>query len=251
MIVADPRNPLAQRYEAALREHLPEGVDGVAIVIGGDGFMLATINQLGHDRVYLGLNAGRVGFLLNDVTATDEGWSAIADRLRARAWKTSHFPLLTAQITRADGTVTTEHAVNDVVLERHTGQTAHLGLSIDGTPVVEHLVCDGVIFATALGSTAYTFSAGGPACHPTLRTMAVTAICPHKPRLSPFLLPEASTARLDVLAADRRPVRAVTDGRMIEDVRAVAVALGPDSVKIAFLQGHDFTTCMVSKILRA
>ena len=246
MIVADPRNPTAQRFHEALHEVLPEGVSDLCVVIGGDGFMLHTIAEHGLDQTYLGLNAGRVGFLLNDVA----DWGRVADWLRARAWTTTAFPLLRATITDAHGVVHTTTALNDVVIERITGQTAHLRMLIDGVSVVETLVCDGVIFATALGSTAYTFSAGGPACHPTLRTMVVTAICPHKPRLSPFLLPKSVTARLEVLGSEKRPVRAVCDGQMVDDVQTVEVALGPSVAQIAWLPGHDFTATMVAKILR-
>jgi NAD+ kinase len=248
MIVADPRNPMARQYAERLAEHLPEGPgEGLTVVIGGDGFMLHTIEELGFERTYLGLNAGRIGFLLNDVV----DWHQTAEAIRERRWKTWRFPVLEARIVGSDGAVRVEKAVNDVVLERSTGQTAHLRLVIDGTEVVSTLTCDGMVFATALGSTAYTFSAGGPACHPTLPVMAVTAICPHTPRLAPFLLPPTATARVEVRSADRRPVRAVADGRMVEDVAAVDLWTSGSEVSVAWFAGHDFTARMVAKILRA
>ena len=61
------------------------------------------------------------------------------------------------------------YAVNDVYLARTTGQSANLRIDIDGVNVVEKLMCDGVIVATSLGSTAYSSSAGGSPCHPLLR----------------------------------------------------------------------------------
>ncbi|HMV68211.1 MAG TPA: NAD(+)/NADH kinase [Myxococcota bacterium] len=248
MIVADPRNPQARHHLELLRAHLAEGDEGDAtVVIGGDGFMLHTIEELGLDRTYLGLNAGRIGFLLNDV----HDWAAAAAALRQRSYRVWRFPVLEARIVRSDGTVCVEQAVNDVVLERSTGQTAHLRLVIDGTEVVGTLTCDGLIFSTALGSTAYTFSAGGPACHPTLPVFAVTAICPHTPRLAPFLLPTTATARVEVRASERRPVRAVTDGRRVDDVVAVDLWSSASQVQVAWFDGHDFTACMVAKILRA
>jgi len=246
VIVHDERNPIAARNRTLLRAHLREHEpDDVVIVIGGDGFLLHTIAELGHEHTYLGLNAGRVGFLLNDV----DDWGLVAEHLRARSWQVHAFPLLQATCTSVDGETIRAHAVNDVYLERASGQTARLGLSVDGSQVVETLVSDGVIVSTALGSTAYNFSAGGPACHPALRVLAVTPICPHLPRLSPFALPEQSRIELEVQHPERRPVRAVADGRHVGRVQHVTIGLGNGDLRLAYLDGHDFTTRMVRKIL--
>lgn len=248
MILVDPRNPVAARYAERLNEAMPEGHDDpdVIVVIGGDGFMLQSVGQHGLRPTYVGLNAGRVGFLLNDVT----DWSATADRLRRRAWRSWQFPVLAATIRTLDGAVHQVQALNDVVLERSTGQTAHLRLCVDGEEVVDTLVADGIIFATALGSTAYTFSAGGPACHPTLPALAVTAICPHKPRLSPMVLPAGTTARVEVRRPEHRPVRGVADGQHVEGVVDLSLGLADDVVRFAWFEGTDLTSRMVGKILR-
>ncbi|MCB9682741.1 MAG: NAD(+)/NADH kinase [Alphaproteobacteria bacterium] len=247
MILADPRNPVAARYRDELARRLPAfDPDDVVVVIGGDGFMLHTVAEHGLQHTYLGLNAGRIGFLMNDV----EDWDAVADQLARHAWTPYTFPVLEAQLRMEDGSVRPVHAVNDVVLERSTGQTAHLVLTVDGREVVDLLVCDGIVFSTALGSTAYTFSAGGPACHPTLDLLSVTAISPHRPRLSPFLLPREASSRVDVVAAHRRPVRAVVDGTTIEGVVGADVRLDGQGVTLCWLAGHDLTTRMISKIVR-
>jgi NAD+ kinase len=248
VIHVDPRNPTAQSYAAELAHHLPEGwTDAeVHLVIGGDGFLLHTAAAHQFRGTWLGLNAGRIGFLLNDVSV----WEATVDLLRRHQWTVHSFPLLEARATDGAGVVHTALALNDVVLERTTGQTAHLAFQIDGRSVVDPLVADGIIFATALGSTAYTFSAGGPACHPTLDVLAVTAICPHKPRLAPLVLPPGTTATVDVLSAERRPVRCATDGRHLDDIRHLEVSLSRERVRIAWLAGQDLTSRMVSKILR-
>lgn len=248
MILADPRNPTAQRTRDELLSRLPEVEDAnVTIVIGGDGFMLHTVAQHGLDKTYLGLNAGRIGFLMNDV----DDWEGTLDRLRRRAWEAWAFPVLHATLTLEDGTVREVHAINDVALERSTGQTAHLGLTLDVRQVVDRLVADGIVFCTALGSTAYNFSAGGPACHPTLPMLGVTAVAPHHPRLAPIVLHATATGRVQVHDAHRRPVRAVADGVTIADnVSTVVVRIGPKKVRFAWLEGNDFTARMITKILR-
>ncbi len=247
MILADPHNPTALAYRETLIERLAadEIAPDVIIVIGGDGFMLHTIHEHGFDAVYLGLNAGRVGFILNDV----DDWDAIASAIQQQRWTSFTFPLLDGEIVRQNGERTLVHALNDVYLERSSGQTAHLQLAIDGHSVVDHLAADGLCFATALGSTAYAFSAGGPACHPTLPIMNMAPICPHRPRLHPMVLPLGAEACVEILQGHRRPVRAVADGRSVEDVKSVRIQFAQTTVRLAYLEGHDFTGCLLRKIL--
>ena len=159
MIIADERNPKAQAYRTELLNRCPEQADreDLNIVIGGDGFLLRTIFEHNYLGTFLGLNAGHLGFLLNDV----QNWDTVTHALGADHWVSYPFPLLKAEVTAPDGQVLVSRAINDVYVQRTTGHAAHLALSINGERVVEPLVSDGVIFATALGSTAYTYSAGG------------------------------------------------------------------------------------------
>ncbi len=246
MILVDPYNRQASELAERLQADLPaaENLD-VDLVIGGDGFMLKTLAE-DSDRVCLGLNAGRIGFLMNDTDA----WDRVIDRLQRRAWTVYEFPTLQAELTLANSEQVVLRAVNDVAIERSTGQTAHLALDIDTRRVVERLVADGLVVSTALGSTAYTFSAGGPAVHPTLPLLAITAICPHHPRLAPFVLPEDSTVRIAVHDSHRRPVRVVADGRTTDDVLRAVIGIAPERVRLAWLEGHDHTARIVAKILR-
>ncbi|MEQ1502423.1 MAG: hypothetical protein ABMB14_09335 [Myxococcota bacterium] len=250
MILHDEKNPKAVRLVGALRARL--GADwvppeGVAIVIGGDGFMLRTVQSHGAMRAsWLGLNAGNLGFLLNDAEDLD----AVVEKLANHRFRVYDFPLVVAQVTLVDGTVVEERAVNDVYLERMSGQAARVRLSIDGHVVVDPLVADGLIFATALGSTAYAYSAGGEPLHPLLPILQVTPICPHQPRLPSLGLPWTARAEVEVLEVGWRPVRAVADGRGIDNVRHVAVGLENPGVRLVYLEPHDFTGQMVRKIVR-
>ena len=140
-------------------------------------------------------------------------------------------------------------AVNDIYLERMSGQTAHLRLEIDGISVVDRLVCDGLVASTALGSTAYHFSSSGHACHPAVRAIHLTPICAHAPRLAPLTLPPDCEIHVEVLYSDKRPVRAVSDGVDHGQVRSLTVKHDPQGIRLAFLQGHAFTGALFSKIL--
>ncbi len=236
------------------------GPEGVCVVLGGDGTMLRAIARYGAGPVYFGVNFGRLGFLMNDpaalaraagvpdAQALDAGM--IAALVRGGGWHAPGFPRLAMEAVDAAGVVHSGRAINDVYVERERGQTCHLRVTVDGVEVVERMVCDGLIVATALGSTAYSVSAGGPAAHPLLRALHLTAICPHSPRLPPLVLPESSVVAVEVLDAERRPARVVVDGSQTGDVRRVEVRGGTDEVRIAFLEGHDFVGAMVAKVLR-
>ena len=247
MIVHDPRNPKAVAIAAAVKELAPgiHAREDLTVVVGGDGFLLHTVHEHGFKQQYLGLNAGTLGFLLNDAEDLERVVQAIVDD----QWSEHRFPLLEAKVTLGTGEQITGYAMNDVYLERSTGQTARISLAIDGHHVVDQLSADGLILATALGSTAYSFSAGGTPCVPSLPVMCVTPICPHKPRLSPFVLPYGARAAIEVFAPERRPVRVVIDGADHEDVRSVAVGPTEHQVRMGYLSGHDFTGQMVGKLL--
>ncbi len=125
----------------------------------------------------------------------------------------------------------------------------HLRVRVDGVRVVERLVCDGLIVSTALGSTAYAFSAGNAACHPRLRLMQLTAICPHAPKMAPLNLPHEATVSAENLFPKRRPTRLVCDGFDHPDVVDIRVRDAKTDVRLAFLEGHDLTATLVRKIL--
>jgi NAD+ kinase len=245
VIIRDPRNPVSTALAAELAE-LDTGEGELVVVLGGDGFLLRAVHEHGLDRTYLGINAGHLGFLMNP---RDEA-QVLAHKLKARAWHAHSFDVLEGQATTLDGTVVPLGAINDIYLERSSGQAARLSIRIDGHTVVEALGADGVILATALGSTAYSFSAGNAPHHPMLSALLVTPICPHLPRLSPFALPASARVEVEVLNPDRRPVRAVADGRSTEEIACLSAALSEDkTVRLAWFDGHDFTRHLVTKIL--
>ena len=249
MLRVDPRNPRAAAAALALGRKVELGrlPPELCVVIGGDGWMLSCIRELGADRVYLGLNTGHLGFLLNEATDLDR----VAAQLAAGAWRVDRFPRLHAAVRAPDGVLTETIAVNDVYVERSSGQTAHLRLHLDGHPLVDRIVCDGVVVATALGSTAYSFSGGGVPCHPSVRAVQITPIAPHAPRLSSFMLPYGVTLELEALSIDRRPVRAVADGIDLGPAEWLRVGPAEDDVQLAFLGEHDYSRTMVQKVLRS
>jgi NAD+ kinase len=246
-LLVDEQNPRAREAGQALRAHLDGFVppDGLSVVVGGDGFLLRSVAASDFQGQFLGLNAGNLGFLHNDVVS----WEAAASALKRGEYRVLPFPLLEAKVQLADGGERTVRAMNELYLERSTGQAARLAVTIDDIQVVDNLVCDGLIVATALGSTAYSFSAGGAPAHPLLHLLKITPICPHRPRLTPFDLPPVARVHISVQVGEYRPVRAVVDGAALDEVRSVEVGLCDQRVNLGYFFDHDFTGHLLRKIV--
>ena len=151
--------PEAHAGLAALQaryQHVPAQHADVIVALGGDGFMLETLHACIERPVPIyGMNLGTVGFLLNSYR--DDG---LLERLE-RAIPVPLHPLR-MRARRRDGKVEHGLGINEVSLFRETRQAAHLRIEIDGVIRLELLVCDGILVATAAGSTAYNLSAHGP-----------------------------------------------------------------------------------------
>lgn len=217
---ADARARRARaKLEAAHGAHAP-GEAQVVVALGGDGFMLETLRaHLGTPVAVYGMNRGSVGFLMN---AWQEG-ACLAERIRA-AQPTVLKPLRMAALDAGGG----RHealAINEVALLRQTRQTARIAIAIDGVVRMKALVCDGVLLATAAGSTAYNLSAHGPILPIGSRSLALTPISAFRPRRwRGAILPEASRVAFEVLDPAKRPVSAVADATEVRDVVRVEIA---------------------------
>jgi NAD+ kinase len=111
------------------------------------------------------------------------------------------------------------------------------------------MVCDGVIVSTALGSTAYSLSAGGPVVHPLNHNIILTPSNAHHPSFTPIVLPRSSKIVIKPEDTEFRPVRFVVDSFYYENSGEVHVELGGSKLRLAYFDGHNFTDRLVKKIL--
>jgi len=190
----------------------------VIVALGGDGLMLQTLHGTQHlNTPVYGMNRGTIGFLMNEFDA-----DGLTDRLSAAQEEVIH--PLAMRATTTDGDVHEGLAINEVSLLRAGPQAAKLQISVDGKVRMEELVCDGALVATPAGSTAYNYSAHGPIVPIGSDVLALTAMSAFRPRRwRGALLPTAAKVRFDVLEASKRPVRADTDNRSVDNVASVEV----------------------------
>lgn len=190
----------------------------VLVALGGDGFMLHTLHENSDRNLpVFGMHLGDVGFLMNRFSE---------DELPQRIANASSFSL--APLRMHAETIHDETreglAINEVALLRQTNQAAHIRILVNGTERVERLVADGVLVATAAGSTAYNLSAHGPILPLGTEAVVLTPISPFRPRRwNGAVLPEAVEIEFQILNAERRPVSATADYDEVRDVCRVVV----------------------------
>lgn len=207
----------------------------VIIALGGDGLMLHSMHQnLDRGTPIFGMNCGTVGFMMNEFRLDD-----LAERLDQAEEMIIHPLRMTAR--SCDGSTATHIAINDVSLLRETRQTAKLSIAVDGKTRLQELVGDGILVATAAGSTAYNLSAGGPILPIGSNLMALTPLSAFRPRRwRGALLSNSATVDITVREPRKRPVSAVADMHEVRDVNRVTIEEARDlSIRMLFDPNHD------------
>jgi len=171
----------------------------LAVVVGGDGSMLAAARELVHHGVPLvGVNLGRVGFM-TDIGQDDmqTGIGAILDGNYTMEERT----LLDAEIRRGTGTVLRTIALNEAVVGKGgQGRLIEFELWLDGE-FVYTLRADGMIVCTPTGSTAYALSAQGPILHPAVPALALVPLNPHTLSARPVSVGDRSAIEIRLVGA--------------------------------------------------
>ena len=186
---------LDQRWTTAPRESLADGVD-VVLAFGGDGTLLEAAGVVAHgasEAPLVGVNLGRLGFLTeidrSELTATLDDVVHGRGRIETRV-------MLEGHVEAAAGPPTDRLALNDIVVTRSAlSRMTEMDITVDGQFVSE-VKADGLIVATATGSTAYNLSAGGPIVHPSVDALVLTPIAPHTLTHRPLVLPASAAITL-------------------------------------------------------
>src|SRR5690348_962121 len=183
------------------------------VSLGGDGTMLRTMRlSEGRAKPVLGVNVGRLGFLAEiDVAELPEALSAI-DENRYRVE-----PRMAVRAELPGGLHVT--GFNDIVLVRSPGhRSAAVAISVQGHPFVRY-AADAVIMATPTGSTAYSFSAGGPIVSPRLDAVLVVAAAAHSVFNRALMLAADEALSLELLPSSGR-LAVEVDGQVAGHVEA-------------------------------
>ena len=218
----------------------------LALVFGGDGTVLRAAEAAhAHQIPLLAFNMGHVGFLAE---AEIEDLAAVLDAIQQQSYTVESRMALAVVVERAGSEHWTNWALNEVNIERGgEPRILDLGVSIDGEPLTR-FGADGIVCASATGSTAYAFSAGGPVVWPELEAMSLVPVAAHALFARPLVVAPASTITIDILSSNSAFVWA--DGR-----RGAPLAFGdrlhisrsPRDVHFARIHQVPFTRRLVGK----
>jgi len=248
---------------------VPASADAAAgtemvLVIGGDGTLLRAAELARPAGVpLLGVNLGHVGFLAE---AEPEDLSAAVDRVVARQYLIEH--RMTIDVTvRQNGSLTAATwALNEATVEKAARERMlDVVAEVDGRPL-SRWSCDGVVFATPTGSTAYAFSAGGPVVWPEVEALLLVPISAHALFAGPMVVSPRSVLAAEVIGGSAGQTSASgavlwCDGRRRVDLdpgARVEVRRGSQPVLLARLRtgeaggagadtGAPFTDRLVAK----
>ncbi|CUU47116.1 NAD(+)/NADH kinase [Clostridium beijerinckii] len=219
------------------------------IVLGGDGTLLGIARSLNDsfNSPILGINIGNLGFLSSvDISDID----IALEKLKDGKYKFVDRMMLNCKV-ESDENKEELKALNDVVLARGTlSRMVKFTIFVDGK-IYSTFKGDGLIIATPTGSTAYSFSAGGPFIYPDLELITITPICPHTKSMQTIVLKGDSV--IEIYADhEEEKIYLTVDGQKaikINHETSVKVSKNKKSVKLLVFDDYDYFKVLRSKIL--
>jgi NAD+ kinase len=197
--------------------------------IGGDGTILHAARAIIPRSVpLLGINLGQLGFIAELNAA--EALSRLPGVINGEGWLDDRAML------EADVNGKSLHALNDVVLRSSIARLIHITAKIDGEEMTTYRA-DGVVIASATGSTGYSLAVGGPILHPRSRQMILTPIACHLGLNRALVLPPESVVELSISEGGKAALS--LDGQVnlpFKEGQTVTVKISPHATN--FLRIH-------------
>jgi NAD+ kinase len=220
----------------------------LVVVTGGDGTLLRAAELARPAGTpLLGVNLGRVGFLAE---AEREDLGVTVDRIIEGSYDVEERMTLEVCV-RVDGTVVfTDFALNDASVEKASRERMlDVLVEVDGRPL-SRFGCDGVVFSTPTGSTAYAFSAGGPVVWPDVDALLLVPISAHALFARPLVVSPSSVLAVEVQLSTVGAGVLWCDGRRSDELppgARIEVRRGGVPVRLARLRHATFTDRLVAK----
>jgi len=204
------------------------------IALGGDGTALRGARALaGRPGALFAINLGGLGFL---TVAEERDALAALRAVMGGAWPIARRRLVGALVRRGGKVIHRGRALNDAVVKAAGGYAAvHLRMAALGHDL-GHLVADGIVCASASGSTAYSLSAGGPVLAPDLEAFVVTPACAHTLGSRPLVLPPREVVTLRILGTSDHAMLLLDGQERVGLVPGDTVELGLSRVTVRIVQ---------------
>jgi NAD+ kinase len=219
------------------------------IAIGGDGTLLYAARLVaGHSVPMLGINRGRLGFMTD---VSPQSMLEDVDLVLGGRYSEDRRSLLAARLEKYDGRSVHALALNDVVVNKwQTGRIMDFETSINGRFVNSH-GGDGIVIATATGSTAYALSCGGPIVEPDLDVWVLAPICPHTLSDRPIVVRAGSKIQLRMSDRFESRAQVTCDGSAIGELEQgdhLYVEGADAQITLLHPPGYDYYRLLRSKL---
>jgi NAD+ kinase len=217
-----------------------------ALVLGGDGTVLAALRQLAPAGIpALAVNTGHMGFLtetfLNNLPAA-------LDAALAGQYQVEERAMLTVKVMNGDTLLWEALCLNEMVIHREPlTSMCHFEIEVGNHAPVD-IAADGIILSTPTGSTAYSLSAGGPVIAPGVAALQLVPICPHSLASRALVFPDSES--VSIYSANPNRLIMVVDGNgcfILPEYR-VLISRSIYSAKFIRLQPPEFFRVLREKL---
>jgi len=250
VMAASDREEFAPHLETGLTAELGDGVGidelEIALVLGGDGTILRAAELVrGSSCPILGVNLGHVGFLAETESHDLE---FTLERVLARAYSVEERTTLEVRAMLDGAVIADTWAVNEASVEK-LGRMLEVAVGVDGRPL-SSFGCDGILLATPTGSTAYSFSGGGPVVWPGVQAMLMVPLAAHALFNRTLVVGPESVLTVEILPASVTPGVMWCDGRRRSELpvgSVIEVRRSPLPLRLARIDAAVFTDRLVRK----
>lgn len=236
-------------YKVSNKEEFLKYDLDMIFILGGDGTILRAAREFSpySDTPILGINIGNLGFLS---TIEYDDLKKSLKKIKNKDFRIEQRLMLKSEVRGAKES-NISFSLNDLVISRGTlSRMAKYTIEINGHKYIE-FKGDGIIVATPTGSTAYSFSAGGPIIYPTLRVITITPICPHAPSIRPIVIDENSNIKITATATDSI-LYASTDGQkfsLLEEDFQVLISKSDKDCNLVLINDLNYYDVLNKKII--
>lgn len=219
----------------------------IAISIGGDGTFLRTAGATVYNNIpVLGINTGRMGFLTDVEPATIT--QSIEDLLKGDY----HIEERTMLELLVNGKTIDKSplALNEIaVMKTDISSMISIKVSVNGQ-FLNNYQCDGLIVATATGSTAYSLSVGGPIIMPQSKSIVLTPVSPHSLSIRPIVFCDNWKFDMEINSRNHQYLVSVDgNSQAFNEGNILTIQKASQSVKIIKMNNHSLFENLRSKLM--
>ena len=243
LLLISDKNPKSLKIKKLIYKQIKKfdnQFNNIAVVIGGDGFMLQTLKKNKNKKIFFyGINSGNYGFLMNKFSFKNLYKNIINSKLIS-------ISPLEMKVKNKNNIIRKYLAINEVSILRQSRQTASISIKKDSTYIIKKLVSDGVLVSTPAGSTAYNLSVHGPILSLNSKKLSIAPISTFSPRRwKAKIVSDKSKIVINNLNPSKRPIMAVADNIEIRNAKVISIK---SNKKIKFNLLYDRNRSLQKKI---